>query len=98
MQIVEKIAVTEFDWDPDKRIRTLEERGLDFADGARALLEPHLEYRSDRHGEHRTLGICGHTMRIIAVVYTLRDDLCRIISVRPARKNEQREFRQIFGR
>jgi hypothetical protein len=39
MQVVEKIAVTEFDWDPDKRIRKLEERGLDFADGARALLE-----------------------------------------------------------
>lgn len=97
MRIVEKIAVTEFDWDPHKRKRTIDERGLDFADGARALLEPHLEFSSDRHGERRTLAICRHTARMIVVVYTLRDDLCRIISVRPARKNEQREFRQIFG-
>lgn len=97
MRIVERIAVTKFDWDPDKRRRTIDERGLDFADGARALLEAHLEFPSNRYDEHRTLAIYKHTTRIIAVVYTLRDDLCRIISVRPARKNEQREFRQIFG-
>ncbi|MDI6835009.1 MAG: BrnT family toxin [Rhizobiaceae bacterium] len=31
-------------------------------------------------------------MRLIAVVYTMRGDICRVISARVARPNEQREY------
>jgi uncharacterized DUF497 family protein len=97
MRVVEEAQFRDFDWDPDKRERTLVERNLDFIDAARALLEPHLEQSSDRDGEPRTLAVCMQAGRIIVVVFTLRGEVCRIISVRPARKNEQRAYREIFG-
>lgn len=97
MRVVEKISFIGFDWDPNKRQRTQNERGLDFADAARALMAPHLEVESNRFDEVRVLAICEHSQKIIAVVYTPRGELCRIISVRPARKNEQREFRELLG-
>ena len=97
MRVVQNLKFERFDWDPNKRQRTLVERGLDFADAAKALLEPHIEVRSDRFGEVRVLAICDHSPKVIAVVYTPRGELCRIISVRPARKNEQREFRELLG-
>ena len=51
---------------------------------------------SERNDEIRTLAICPLTDRLIAVVYTMRGDICRIISARAARKNEQRAYRQVY--
>ncbi|WP_354554632.1 BrnT family toxin [Rhizobium aquaticum] len=60
-----------------------------------ALEQPHLEKSSDKNGEARTLAICPETHRLIAVVYTMRGEVCRIISARAARKNEQEQYRQL---
>ncbi len=94
---MEKIEFDGFEWDENKRLTNLEKHGIDFLDAAEALLRPHLETRSDRNREVRSLAICETTKRIIAVVYTLRESRCRIISARPARRYEQEEYRQIFG-
>lgn len=87
-----------FDWDENKKLANLVKHQIDFKDAAAALTEPHLERRSDKNGEVRTLAICLATMRIIAVVYTIRDDVCRIISARAASKHEKRTYREIFNR
>ena len=97
MHYVASGEYVEFEWNEHKRLRNLEKHGIDFQDAAEALLEPHLEVRSDRNGEVRSLAICRATKRIIAVVYTARDDRCRIVSARPARRYERKEYRQIFG-
>ena len=97
MQPVERIEFDEFEWDEAKRLRTLNERGIDFRSAAEALLRPHLEERSDRNGEGRTLAICSATLRVIAVIYTARGGVCRIISARPARRYERKEYSQVFG-
>ncbi|MCV3764768.1 BrnT family toxin [Rhizobium sp. TRM95796] len=55
-----------------------------------------MDLPSNRGGEARTLAICPDSSRLIAVVYKMRDDICRIISARAARKNEQRAYRQIY--
>ncbi|WP_223568030.1 BrnT family toxin [Agrobacterium tumefaciens] len=34
---------------------------------------------------------------MIAIVYTMRGDVCRIISARAARQNERRTYRQLFS-
>lgn len=97
MRQVETIRLTEFEWDEEKRLRTRAEREIDFVDAADALLRPHLETSSDRKGERRTLAICELGNQIVAVIYTARDQVCRIISVRAARRYEREEYRSLFG-
>ncbi|WP_454850044.1 BrnT family toxin [Rhizobium binxianense] len=86
-----------FEWDEDKRQANILKHGIDFPRAAAALNEPRLEKRSDRNGEVRTLAICPDSLKLIAVIYTMRNESCRIISARAARKNEQKAYRQIFG-
>jgi len=87
----------DFEWDEDKRLSNLEKHGIDFLRAAKALMQPHIEEKSDRHGEIRVLAICPEEQKFITVVFTMRGDICRIISARAARKNEQRKYRQIYG-
>jgi uncharacterized DUF497 family protein len=97
MERIEAVSFDEFEWDERKRLYALDDRGIDFRDAAAALLKPHLEARSDRYEEIRSLAICEATKRIIAVVYTVREERCRIISARPARRYEREKYHEIFG-
>ena len=96
MDIVMKDFIS-FDWDETKRLSNIEKHGIDFPRAARALSQPHLESRSDQNGECRILAICPDTDDLIAIVYTMRGEVCRIISARATRKNERRTYRQIFS-
>lgn len=88
----------EFDWDEPKRLRTLDERGIDFADVARVFLARSAFFRRrvERDGETRwqAFGPFGDPARLISVVYTERDHgvVCRIISVRAASDSERKEY------
>lgn len=88
----------EFEWDEPKRLRTLEERGIDFADVARYFFarSPFFRRMAVRDGETRwqAFGPLGDHERLISVVYTERGGgaVCRIISVRVARDNERKEY------
>lgn len=97
MRRVERIEFETFEWDEAKRQRVLTEREIDFLQAAEALLRPHLEEASDKQGEARTLAICPIGTRLVAVVYTMRDRTCRIVTVRAARRYEREEFGSIFG-
>jgi len=89
-----RIRFASHEWDEDKRQSNLRKHGIDFEDAVLALREPHIEYRSDREGEVRTVAICPDSGKLIAIVYTMRGEVCRIISARAARKNEIREYHQ----
>lgn len=88
----------EFDWDDAKRLRTLDERGIDFADVARFFFgrTPFFRRTEERDGEIRwqAFGPFGDPARLLSVVYTERDHgvVCRIISVRVASDNERKEY------
>jgi uncharacterized DUF497 family protein len=86
------VELSSFTWDEDKRQSNLRKHGIDFEDAVLALSQPRIEFRSDRNGEVRTVAICPDSERLIAVVYTMRGEVCRIISARAARKNEQTEY------
>ncbi|MBW8285529.1 MAG: BrnT family toxin [Rhizobium sp.] len=86
-----------FEWDENKRHANLLKHGIDFIRAASALQQPHVKIMSNRDGEARILAICPDTQKLIAVVYTMRGEACRIISARAARKNEQRAYRQVLG-
>jgi hypothetical protein len=90
-------GISRFEWDAEKRDANLRKHGIDFVDVMVALDGWRIIRRSDRNGEVRYLSICEVQMRLVTVVYTLRDDACRIISARAARKYEKEQYHAIFG-
>jgi uncharacterized DUF497 family protein len=85
-------------YDPEKRRRTLEERGLDFEDAPQVLSGFHLtqpDLRKD-YGEDReiTVGLLNDT--VVVLVWTERDESLRMISMRKAEKHErERYFKEV---
>ncbi|MBC7311493.1 MAG: BrnT family toxin [Rhizobium sp.] len=82
----------DFEWDETKRLENIRKHGIDFEDAVLALALPRIEHSSDRNGERRTVAVCPEASRLIAVVYTMRGETCRIISARVARPHERREY------
>jgi uncharacterized protein len=84
--------VRSFGWDPAKRDETLREREIDFDEVRFVFDGPTIAHRSDRHGEKRYV-VFGFLYDVeVAVVCTLRGDLCWIISARRASGNERKEY------
>ncbi len=83
-----------FEWDDTKRESNLKKHGIDFIDAPRIFSGITLTIRDDRYdyGEERfvTFGILYG--RIVAVVHTESENMIRIISVRKATKNEEKEY------
>jgi uncharacterized protein len=79
-----------FELDDAKRRSNFEKHGIDFEDAA---LSGHgIEYASPRDDEDRAVAVCLSEDKLIAVVYTMRGSVCRIISARAARHHERREY------
>ncbi|GAB2195820.1 BrnT family toxin [Sessilibacter sp. MAH4] len=89
-----------FDWDDDKREKTLRERGIDFIDAALIWDDPRRQERADyrfNYGEARIQTIGKVRFGILLVVFTERvnengQEVVRIISARMASKKEKREY------
>lgn len=90
----------EFEWNEAKRLANLAKHRIDFRDAARVFLGPTVERPSPdpKSGEGRFIAVGDLDGRVIAVVYTWRDDRRRIISVRRARRNEQRDHDAFLAR
>lgn len=84
----------EFEWDERKRRANLEKHGLDFLRVSSVFAGRHYTYPSPR-GEQRWVTIGRMLDRLVAVVWTQRGSTTRIISVRRARHEEARAYRQI---
>lgn len=90
-----------FEWDPRKRALNLRKHGIAFEDAVEVFAQPHLEDLDDRpeHGEHRFVAFGEMRGRVIAVVYTKREEKRRIISARKATKDEREAYyRAIYSR
>jgi hypothetical protein len=82
----------EYEWDEAKRQATIRARGLDFAnvqDFEWDLAMLREDYTRD---EMRAQAIGPMHGKLVVVVYTLRDDICRIISLRLATPSERRRY------
>lgn len=87
----------ELEWDEDKRQRTLEERGLDFADVNRfefsqAVTRP--DRRMD-YGEERFNSIGYLDGQLCNVCWTIRNGRFRIISLRRCNERERKKFEKL---
>ena len=87
-----------FEWSDEKRLKGLKERNLNFID-AQDLFDGRrlLTVLSPRGAEDRWLSVGEINGRLIAVVWTWRDDAIRIITMRRARDEEKRRYQALHN-
>ena len=80
------------EWDEAKRQRTLQTRGLDFADVMQIEWETAISFDDDRedYGEERWVCLGLLRGQWVVVAYTFRGDALRVISMRKASRRERR--------
>ncbi len=87
-----------FEWDEAKREQNILKHGFDFVHADKILLHPHVRVPSRYEGgEPRFIAIGMIESSIATVVYTLRNDHYRIISLRKARDNEKQLYHHFIG-
>lgn len=86
-------------YDEEKRLKTLTERGLDFVDAGRIFDGPALTLQDDRfdYGEPRfqTYGLLNE--RLVMIAWTPIENGIRVISMRRCNDREQRKFANRLG-
>jgi uncharacterized protein len=87
-----------FEWDERKREANLVKHGLDFRRAVQVLDRPSFTYSSPRQDEARWVTVGEAYGRLVAVVGTSRSGAIRVISMRRARREERRQYRQLHGR
>lgn len=83
-----------FVWDSEKAKINKRKHGISFETAARVFLDKNLiddfdKIHSDFEDRIKAVGLVG---KILTVIYTERDDRNRIISARPADKDEKEEY------
>ena len=88
------------EYDPDKRSRTLEERGLDFESIAYVFDGFYLVRTDDRrdYGEVRHIMLGALEGQPVVCVWTARGDAIRVISMRIADDEEREIYRHELER
>jgi uncharacterized DUF497 family protein len=78
-------------YDPNKRAKTLRERGLDFEDAALVFADATLETEDTRkdYGERRIICFGYLRARLVVVVYTPRGADRHVFSMRNANEREK---------
>ncbi len=90
----------DIDWDENNRQSNLAKHGIDFVHTREIWEGPVLEIPSPQthHNEERYIALGAVDGDFIAVVFTWRQWIRRIISARKARNNEMAFYENAFGR
>ena len=86
-----------FEWDERKRLANLAKHGIDFRDAMDVFDKPHLTVPSAHEEEERWVSLGLIREAVVAVVWTDRDSVIRLISVRAARRNERQIYHARCG-
>ena len=81
-----------FEWDEAKRHATLSKHGIDFIDAVEVFAQPHLRLPARSEIEPRQIAIGIVNGIPVAVIFTIRDDVIRIITARRARRHEREHY------
>jgi uncharacterized DUF497 family protein len=91
------IQFVRLEWDEAKLWANLAKHKLDFRDAQHVFDGRPLFTHSSRRGdEARQVSVGELEERMVAVVWLDRDCVRRIISMRRARRGEEREYRQLY--
>lgn len=84
----------DFEWDNGKSERNRQRRGFDFAFAALVFDGETIEAEDARrdYGETRMRALGGAEGLVLVVIYTDRDGVRRIISARPANRQERAQW------
>ena len=85
-------------YDPNKRKKTLEERGLDFDDAIVVFEGEAYTFEDDRknYGERRMIAVGYLAGRMVIVGYVERDETRHIFSMRKANERETKKYQERF--
>lgn len=89
----------EISYDPQKRARTLRERGLDFEEAVQMFAGRTIDFIDDRrdYGEPRWLSFGLLNRWLVVVVWTPREGGRHIISMRKCNEREQEKYGRQLG-
>ena len=90
--------VTKFSWDETKRKSNIGKHDIDFADAVEIFTADHLILPARSDIEARWIAVGALSDQIIAVIFTLREDVIRIISARKARTDERERYQDLYAR
>ncbi|WP_434715384.1 BrnT family toxin [Paraburkholderia sp. A3RO-2L] len=86
-----------YEWDETKRATNLEKHGLDFVDAELVLESEYvLIVDSPRRGELRqqAFAYVFEVLSVLSVAFVPGEEHCRIVSFRPARRDERRVYHE----
>lgn len=86
-----------FEWDETKRLKNIEKHGFDFFRAISVLLAANVDVPSTFVNEPRRKATGMLDGKLVTVIYTRRPGGTRIISVRRARTNERKTYRELYG-
>lgn len=86
-----------FTWDENKRQSNIKKHQLDFADAEKVFTSGVLIIEDTRidYGEQRWIAMGFLDVLLVVIIHTDNQNMIRIISMRKATKNEQRNFARI---
>lgn len=90
-------SVSRFEWDETKREKNLQKHGIAFEDAIFVFEGPVLVSSSPSGGEERMIALGPLGGVFIAVIFTMRGEVRRIISARRARRGEIRKHHAHFA-
>ncbi|VVT08635.1 conserved hypothetical protein [Roseovarius sp. EC-HK134] len=81
-----------FEWNEDKRGLSLKKHGIDFRDAVEIFETDYLCLSGRSEIEIREIAVGYLNGSYLAVVFTMRGDVIRIITVRKARQDERKAY------
>lgn len=90
------VLAMQFEWDDAKRRTTIEKHKIDFVDAAEILNGRHVILPARSEIERRQIAVGELNGKFITVVFTMRGDVCRIITARSARPDERLEYQALY--
>jgi len=85
-----------YQWDNNKAATNLRKHGIDFADAVSVFSDDlAITFPDERFNEERFITIGLDALgRVLVVIYTWRDQEIRLISARPATRQERRQYQE----
>jgi uncharacterized DUF497 family protein len=89
--------MTDFEWDESKRLANIDKHGIDFLDAAEVFTLPFLQIDGRSEVEKRSIAVAPVNGVMMAVVFTVRDGVYRLISARRARRDERERYQALLA-
>jgi uncharacterized DUF497 family protein len=90
----------QFEWNEEKRLSNIKEKGVDFRDAALIFESPVIvkEDARENYGEQRFRALGKVDNNYYVVAYTLRGSTCRIISAWKVDEDGRKRYEEILSR